>query len=79
MLNRRQCWGITVSGMLDLYDSIRPHTYSPDEKMTDTPRAPSWPIIWQTFSAYARGTDCSFSPYDVVKVCGSCESSSFRR
>jgi len=47
--------------------------------MTEVPRAPSWPIIWQTFWAYAFGTDCSSSPYEVVRVCGSLESGSLSR
>lgn len=47
---------------LDRRGQGRGPTHSPEEKRTETPREPSSPNIWQTFSAKGRGTDCSFSP-----------------
>ena len=38
------------------------------QKITETPRVPSWPIKSQTFLAYSAGTLCSVSPYDVVST-----------
>lgn len=52
-------WGVR---MRYGFGRTRRITHSPDAKMTDTPRAPSWPNIWQTFLTYGAGTACSSSP-----------------